>query len=116
MIKGMAFVAYSVSEVPRAVAFYRDVVGLKPEGLASEYWVEFNAGETTFGVGRGEGLGIAPGTAFSAAFEVEDLAKMREHLLAHGVDVSEIREGPLCTSCFANDPDGNRFALHQCKA
>jgi len=30
MYKGLAFIAYSVKDVPRAIAFYRDVVGLKP--------------------------------------------------------------------------------------
>jgi predicted enzyme related to lactoylglutathione lyase len=116
MIKGMAFVAYSVSDVARATAFYQDVVGLKQAGLASDYWVEFDAGETTFGVGRGEGLGVAPGTAFSAAFEVDDLVSLRDRLVTRGVKVTEIREGPVCESCFATDPDGNRFALHQRKA
>ena len=115
MIKGMAFVAYSVNDVPRAVAFYRDIVGLKQAGLASDYWVEFDAGDTTFGIGRGEGLGIAPGSAFSAAFEVDDLTQARERLVKHGVKVTEIQEGPVCSSCFATDPDGNRFALHQRK-
>jgi predicted enzyme related to lactoylglutathione lyase len=116
MIKGMAFVAYPVNDIARAVAFYRDVVGLRPAGLSSDYWVEFDAGDTTFGVGRAEGLGIAPGSAFSAAFEVDDLARVRERIAARGVEVTEIREGPVCASCFATDPDGNRFALHQRKA
>lgn len=115
MIKDMAFVAYSVSDVPRSAAFYRDVVGLRPGGMASEHWVAFDVGATTFGVGRGESIGIAPGTQFSAAFEVDDVAAMREKLLALGVTITDVMESPSCKSCFANDPDGNRFALHQRK-
>src|SRR5450432_828693 len=73
MIKEIAFVAYSVKDVPRAVAFYRDVVGLKPGDMVSEHWAEFDIGGTTFGVGNGESIGIAPGSQQSAAFEVDDI-------------------------------------------
>ena len=77
MIKDMAFVAYSVTNVPRAVAFYRDLIGLKPTTVAGEHWVEFDVGNTTFGIGHGEGIGISPGSQCSAAFEVDDFAALR---------------------------------------
>lgn len=115
MIKGMAFVAYSVSDVPRAVSFYRDVIGLQPT-QASEHWVEFDVGDTTFGVGQGEGIGISPGSQFSASFEVDNLDEMHTRLTQRGVTVTGINESPVCRSCFVSDPDGNRFALHQRKA
>jgi predicted enzyme related to lactoylglutathione lyase len=113
VIKDMAFVAYSVTDVPRAVAFYRDLIGLKPTSVAGEHWVEFEVGNTTFGIGHGAGIGILPGSQFSATFEVDDLAAMRARLVAGGVQVSEMMHGPKCQSCFVTDPDGNRFALHQ---
>lgn len=114
MITGLAFVAYSVADVARSTAFYRDVVGLHPsEATFGEMWVEFDVGAATFGIGKGEGIGIAPGSQFSAAFEVDDLAAMRERLLGHGVTVTEIAKFPACSSCFATDLDGNRFALHE---
>jgi predicted enzyme related to lactoylglutathione lyase len=116
MVKDMAFVAYSVADVPRAAAFYRDVVGLTPGDAFGDHWIEFNVGSTTFGIGNGEALGIKPGTQFSAAFEVDDLAAMRQRLLDAGSDVTELHEAPSCTTCFATDPEGNRFALHQRKA
>ena len=114
MVKQMAFVAYSVKDVPRAAAFYRDIVGLRPgDSSFGDAWVEFDVGETTFGIGNGEAIGIAPGSQFSAAFEVDDVAAMRERLVALGVTVTELAESPVCVSCFVTDPDGNRFALHQ---
>jgi predicted enzyme related to lactoylglutathione lyase len=117
MIKHVAFIAYSVKDVPRAVAFYRDVIGLTPsESMFGEHWAEFEVGDTTFGVGNGEAIGIAPGSQFSAAFEVDDVAKMRETLVGQGVTASDVMESPVCFSCFVTDPDGNRFALHQRKA
>jgi len=113
VIKDMAFVAYSVSDVPRAVAFYRDVIGLQPGDMASEHWVEFNVGPTAFGVGHGEGIGIKPGSQCSAVFEVDNLTELRSKLVAQGVTVTDVTQGPACMSCFVTDPDGNRFALHQ---
>ncbi|MDQ6767086.1 MAG: VOC family protein [Candidatus Eremiobacteraeota bacterium] len=115
MVKEMAFVAYSVNDVPRSIAFYRDVVGLKPGELFGDSWAEFDVGGTAFGVGRGESLGIKAGSQFSAAFEVDDVKNMRDKLKAQDVEVTEIMEAGPCFVCFVTDPDGNRFALHQRK-
>ncbi len=116
MYKDVAFIAYSVKDVPRAIAFYRDVVGLKPGQAFGEHWAEFDVGPTTFGIGNGESIGIMAGSQASAAFEVDDIAKERERLRAAGVTVSDLMDSPVCTSCFVTDPEGNRFALHQRKA
>jgi predicted enzyme related to lactoylglutathione lyase len=114
MVKDLAFVAYSVKDAPTAAKFYRDVIGLEPGEEFGDHWIEFNVGTTAFGVGNGEGLGLAPGSSSGAAFEVDDLVAMRDHLLAHGVRATEIHDFPSgCAACFAWDPDGNQFALHQ---
>ncbi len=117
MVKELAFVAYFVKDVRKATAFYRDVLGLRLGELVSDDWVEFDLGSATFAIdGTGEALGIVPGTSTGAAFEVDDIRTARTRLVAGGADVSEIHEFPPCWSCFAKDPDGNRFALHQRKA
>jgi predicted enzyme related to lactoylglutathione lyase len=114
MVKEMAFVAYSVRDVPKATAFYRDTIGLKPiDAGSSEGWVEFDVGNTTFGIGNGESLGIMPGSGFSAAFEIDDVTGERDRLKKLGIEVTDIMEAPKCLSCFVTDPEGNRFALHQ---
>jgi len=59
----VAFIAYSVRDVAKARAFYRDVVGLTPATEFGDFWVEFDVGGITFGVGNGEPLGIAPGSS-----------------------------------------------------
>jgi predicted enzyme related to lactoylglutathione lyase len=115
MIKDLAFVAYSVRDVPRSTTFYRDTVGLTPGESFGDKWMEFDVGRTTFGIGNGEALGIAPGSQFSAAFEVDDVAAIRSRLAELGVQVTEVSESPVCFTCFVTDPDGNRFALHQRK-
>jgi len=115
MYKGLAFIAYSVKDVPRAIAFYRDVVGLKPGEMFGDHWAEFDIGDMTFGVGNGESIGIIAGSQASAAFEVEDIAAERERLKALDVPVSDVFGSTSCSTCFVTDPEGNRFALHQLK-
>jgi len=115
MVKNMAFIAYSVRDVPASVAFYRDVVGLEPGESFGDHWVEFNVGATAFGIGNGESLGFTPGTSTGAAFEVDDIAGLRERLVQHNAKVTEVHDFPNCSACFVTDPEGNRFALHQKK-
>jgi predicted enzyme related to lactoylglutathione lyase len=115
MVKDMAFVAYSVRDVPRARAFYRDTLGLIPGDSFGDHWIEFNVGSSTFGIGNGESLGFEPGASTGAAFEVDDIYATSERLKASGVEVGGVHEFPACLTCFAQDPEGNRFALHQRK-
>ena len=115
MVKDVAFIAYSVRDVPDAIAFYRDVVGLTPSEMFGDHWAEFNVGSTTFGIGNGEPLGIAPGSSFAATFEVDDVAAERERLISQGGKVTDVHESPVCWSAFVTDPEGNQFGLHQRK-
>ena len=116
MVKELAFVVYSVRDVPRATAFYRDVVGLKPGELSSHDWVEFNLGNATFALdGAGEGVGMPPGHSNGAAFEVDDIHAMRQKLKDAGTDLTDVHELAPCWICFAKDPEGNRFSIHQSK-
>jgi len=116
MYKNLAFIAYSVKDVPRAVKFYRDVVGWKQGASFGDVWVEFDVGDVTFGVGDGERIGIAAGSCATAAFEVDDIAAEHDRLARQGVKVTDVSDSPSCRSCFVSDPEGNRFALHQTKA
>ena len=116
MVRDLAFIAYSVRDVPAAIVFYRDVMGLTPGDIFSEHWAEFSVGTMTFGIGNGEPLGIVPGSSFSAMFEVDDAAGERERLLAAGVTVSDLSEAPNCWSAFVTDPEGNKFGIHQHKS
>jgi predicted enzyme related to lactoylglutathione lyase len=99
VVKDLAFIAYSVRDVPRAITFYRDVIGLKPGDMFSDKWAEFDVGNTTF-----------------ATFEVDDFSGMRDQLVAKKVPVTEIMVGEICSSFFVTDPEGNRFGPHHRKA
>jgi predicted enzyme related to lactoylglutathione lyase len=113
MVSEIAFFAYSVSDVPRARAFYGETMGLTQGDSFGDHWVEFDVGGTTFGIGNGETLGFEPGASTGAVFEVDDMAGIRRRLIESGVEVGDVHEFPACVTCFARDPDGNRFGLHQ---
>lgn len=116
MVKELSFVAYFVRDVPRARAFYGEVLGLRPGECFNDEWIEFDLGNTAFALdGTGEELGIPAGSSSGAAFEVDDIAAMRQRLVDAGAQASEVYEFPPCFACFAKDPEGNRFTIHQRK-
>ena len=111
-ISRVAFTMYPVSDMARAVAFYRDGLGLVESGLKSDAWVEFEVGGTTFGVGNFEQVG-KPGTAQSLALEVADLAGLRKALAERGIETSDPYAMESCSIAVVSDPDGNQIWLHQ---
>ncbi|MGR4065234.1 MAG: VOC family protein [Vulcanimicrobiaceae bacterium] len=113
-IKDMAFTMYPVTDMPRAVAFYRDVLGLKKGEVETDYWVEFDVAGKTFGVGNFPQVG-SPGTAQSLALEIDDLPAFRTQLVSRGVECTEPHELAQCWLSVAKDPDGNQVWLHQSK-
>lgn len=113
-IKGVAFVMYPVTDMERAVAFYRDGLGLPKMGLESDYWVEFDVDGSTFGIGNFEQVG-KPGTAQSLTLEVKDMTAARDQLATRGIESSEPFETQICFISVVRDPDGNQIWLHQAK-
>jgi catechol 2,3-dioxygenase len=112
----MGHVHLQVSQVPPAVAFYRDLLGF---GLMAEYGGQaafLSAGGYHHHVGantwRSGGAGPpAPGSAALRRFEIvlPDAAerdRLVERLGAAGQAVEEHEDGPL-----ARDPSGNAFTL-----
>jgi predicted enzyme related to lactoylglutathione lyase len=114
-INGVAFIMYPVADVPRAVAFYEDVIGLAKSGIEQPFWVEFDVAGTTFGIGNFEQVGT-PGTAQSLALEVDDIAAFRAALQSRGVESTEPFETPVCWIATLKDLDGNGICLHQSKS
>jgi predicted enzyme related to lactoylglutathione lyase len=110
----VAFVMYPVTDMQRAVAFYREVLGFEKSGLESDFWVEFDVAGVTFGLGNFEQVGN-PGSAQSFAVEVSDMAAARAELTGRGVDSTEPFETAICYISTVRDPDGNQIVLHQAK-
>lgn len=118
MLKKVAFTMYPVKDMPKARAFYEDVLGLPPSRSGAQSpWVEFDLpgggclAITT--VTPNEPSASAGGTI---AFEVDDLAATVADLKARGVAfAAEGIESPVCHMAIVKDPDGNAIILHKLK-
>lgn len=117
-IKGVDFVFYNVTDMQKALGFYRDTLGLKVLGEVGEKWNEFDTGNVTLSLGV---YGAKPNKKgekgnVSIALAVDDLAKAMEELKNKGVPVSmDLQDFPACGMAAIFDPDGNEVVLHQRK-
>jgi catechol 2,3-dioxygenase-like lactoylglutathione lyase family enzyme len=105
-------VFYWVTDMQRAVAFYRDVLGLRLLRQDSATWAEFDAGGRRFALhSAGDGQPVGGGGA-TAVFEVDDLRRAKGELSAKGVRF--VHEGDVeGYARFASflDPDGNTVQI-----
>ena len=117
-VRAVDFISYTVSDMDRSEAFYRDVLGLDVEvprgapGTRGNGYMEFDAGGTAIG------LVALPQRQPNAlpAFAVEDVAAAVEELRGKGVTiVMEGIESPVCHMAVIADPDGHQIVLHQRK-
>lgn len=118
-------VVLPVSDLDRAVAFYRDKVGFHLDHHTVNEHMDV-AQLTPPGSGCSIVVGslpsqreMAPGSMRGLQLVVSDAVAAREQLLARGVDASEIvvldpRDGGTFFG-FA-DPDGNTWAVQELKA
>ena len=111
-IRGTDFIYYQTNDIDRAIAFYRDTLGLEMYSYFEEVkWAEFNAGNTTFDANMKAQAGGA-----AVAFSVDDVAAAIEELESKGIKVTlPVNESPECHFACILDPDGNTVWLHQRK-
>jgi predicted enzyme related to lactoylglutathione lyase len=116
-ITGMDLSGYMVKDASRAIAFYRDVLGLEPvnvypENRGAEY--ELPDG-TTFGLWGGGGRVMPFQPSNGILFAVDDLDAAVSALKARGIPVVMERETPSCFMAMINDTEGNTVVLHKRK-
>lgn len=116
--KAVDFVSFSVTDMDRAEAFWRDVLGLDVEvprgepGTRGNGYMELDAG------GVAIGLVAMPETHPNAivALAVDDVGEAVAELRGKGVTIAmETIESPVCWMAVVTDPDGNKILLHQRK-
>ncbi len=120
--KAIDFVVCDVSDLKRAVAFYRDTLGLKLDYMNEEWgWAEFDIAPVTLALdanpfeGALQGNTPKPGGAV-VALAVEDVKVAVEELRGRGVTIlREPFETSVCFMAKIADPDGNRIWLHKRK-
>ncbi len=113
-IRGTDFVMFQVSDLSRAVAFYRDVLGLPCELESSEYqWAEFDCGNVTLSL-HGHALTDGARGGGKIALAVSDVAAAFEELKQKGVHLkSPPVDNGCCWHLEVQDPDGHVVILHR---
>jgi len=111
-IRKLDFFGIPSQDADRAIAFYRDTLGLRADGHADyECW----AGDTCFGIWEPEKIGL-PFMAQKGnplPLGVEDVGAARGALEAKGVAFSgDTLDTGVCHMAFFSDPDGNDLMLH----
>jgi catechol 2,3-dioxygenase-like lactoylglutathione lyase family enzyme len=113
MVGKADLVYFFVSDMDRAVAFYRDVLELELGHRSGEEWAQLGAGSIQLGL---HGAGSGPvRTGGTLAFTVADLEAAKVKLIARGVVVGHEGGGEGLGPRFVefNDPDGNVLALFE---
>lgn len=109
-IQGINVVFYWVTDLDRATAFYRDVLGLAPGPRFGDWQEFFIDGSTRFAI-HGGGKAVERPTA-QISFTVADLDEAIDHMRAQGSEPlgAVTNTGTNRFADFA-DPDGNVLQL-----
>jgi catechol 2,3-dioxygenase-like lactoylglutathione lyase family enzyme len=111
LVEQVDFVSVPTRDVARAVAWYRDVLGL-PVSEFSEGEVEASNVTLGFWNPEQENLDFQPNTA-GLALRVADVHAAVEEARAAGATVLGIEDSGVCHMGFVKDPDGNVLILHR---
>jgi predicted enzyme related to lactoylglutathione lyase len=116
-IAGMDLSGYMVKDAPRAIAFYRDVLGLEPARLYPESrGAEYDLPDgTTFGLWGGGGKVMPFQPSNGILFAVDDIDTAVAVLSARGIPIIMQNETPNCRMVVINDSEGNSIFLHKRK-
>ncbi len=117
-IKGIDLSGYMVKDAPRAIAFYRDILGLEPARIYPENrGAEYDLPDgTTFGLWGGSGKVMPFQPSNGILFAVDDLDAALAALKSRGISVAMELETPNCRMAAINDTEGNLVFLHKRKA
>lgn len=110
-IEQVDFVSVPTRDVPRAVAWYRDVLGL-PASELTPGEVETPNVTLSFWNPERDGEEFQPNAA-GIALRVEDVEAAVEEARAGGAEVIGIEDTGVCWMGFVKDPDGNVLILHR---
>ncbi len=109
-----------VSDVDRAITFYRDKVGfnLDHDHHVNENlrFVQITPPGSACSISIGTGLTeMSPGSMKGLQVVVSDASAARTHLLDRGVEASDVQDYPWGKFVFFEDPDGNTWSIQELK-
>ncbi len=115
LISGTDFLTIGTQDFDRAVAFYRDTLGLEQ----SKQWgqmpgMEFETGNLTIAIMQSDAFGITfQPLTHPLEFHVDDFDGAYAELQSRGVEFrGETIDSGVCKQAFFHDPDGNMLAIH----
>ncbi|HET9394394.1 MAG TPA: VOC family protein [Candidatus Rubrimentiphilum sp.] len=116
-VKGMDLSGYMVKDAPRAIAWYRDVLGLEPARVYSEdRGAEYDLPDgTTFGLWGGGGRVMPFQPSNGILFAVDDFDGAVSAIKARGIPIEMQNETPACFMAMIKDSEGNLVVLHKRK-
>ncbi len=114
----LELVSVPVSDVDRAIAFYRDGAGfvLDHDHRVDEHlrFVQLTPPGSGCSIAIGEGISEAtPGSVQGLQLVVPDIEAARDELASRGVDCGDVPHFPWGSFVFFSDPDGNGWAVQQ---
>jgi catechol 2,3-dioxygenase-like lactoylglutathione lyase family enzyme len=111
-VEQVDFISIPTRDVGRAVAWYRDVLGL-PQSEVSDGEIETPNVTLSFWEPEREQLPFVPNEA-GFAVRVRDVAEARAELEAKGVEfLGEVWDSGVCHFAAFRDLDGNVVILHR---
>lgn len=116
-VTGLDLSGYMVVDAQRAIAFYRDVLGLEPARLYPENrGAEYDLPDgSTFGLWGGGGKVMPFQPSNGILFGVDDLDAAVTAVRARGIPVLMENETPNCRMAMIADTEGNCVFLHKRK-
>jgi predicted enzyme related to lactoylglutathione lyase len=115
LITGVDFVVVSTHDLPKAVEFYGETLGLpRSVYLEERSYAEFETGNLTLSVVDAEKMGMQHSVrGHEIALHVDDVAAVRVTLEERGVEFrGETFDTGVCHMALFNDLDGNPLMLH----
>jgi catechol 2,3-dioxygenase-like lactoylglutathione lyase family enzyme len=110
-VEQVDYVSVPTRDVARAVAWYRDVLGL-PESRYAEGEVEAPNLTVSFWNPEHDGEPFVANTA-GIALRVADVGAAVDEAAAAGAELIGIEDSGVCHMGFVKDPDGNVLILHR---
>lgn len=120
-VTAIAFTGYPVTDMPRARAFYEQVLGLQSSAVfehEGRHWIEYDIGEGTLAINNMSTEQWKPSSdGPGVALEVGDFDAAIAHLRASGVRFQlEPMDSGMCNLAVVADPDGNSLIIHRRRA
>ena len=110
-VEQVDFVSVPTRDSARAVAWYRDVLGL-PVSEFTDGEIETPNVTLSFWSPEEQGETFVPNEN-GIALRVADVEEAVEELRARGAEVMGIQDSGVCHMGFVKDPDGNVLIMHR---